>query len=198
MPDTDLDGAPLDAPTSLGAVRGAVFRVASKVLAHQIGDAWVRHVGETDAMLADLLRSNLPPMHWRPLESFIALMQRASERVDATQTARIIGRSTITATFPRFFGADPATLRPEQVLLAAEAYWSRYHQWSRVQIEDTTAAVHVVVVGGPGDEVVCALVAGTLQRITEMSGARAVTVDHPTCAHRGDEITRFVVTWDRT
>ena len=194
-------GAPLVATpvlaetTDLGAVRGAIFRVASKVLMHQFGDAWVRHLGESDASLAEVLRPSLEASHWRPLELYLELMRRVSEQIEPRHVARLIGRSTISATFARFFGADPASMPPAGLLHAATSYWTKYHSWSRVRVEDRPGGVSVVIIGSPGEESMCSLVGGMLQRIAELAGAEDVVVEHVHCAPRGDEDDRFEVSW---
>jgi len=180
-----------------GMGRAAHFRVAGRVIAHLAGDAAVRSLCEADAELATALAPGASPLGWLPLSLLCDLVERASEHVrnrgqdTQEQLMRAIGRSTISATFARFFGADPATLGVVSMLAILPSMWNRYHGWSKARVmKRGTGAADVVVVG------VCPalavhLLAAELAKSCELAGATGVEV---TSQSDGREH-RFGVTW---
>ena len=180
-----------------GDTRGAVFRIAYKLLGHHLGAAWLRRTAEEHPELADVLDPRLAPMSWQPLDRLVSLLAlTAGSGLDPAQVAVAIGRSTITATFSHFFGADPASLSPAGVIRAAQSYWSRYHSWSMVRVEDAgDSGASVLVAGQVGDPVVCSLVSGMLARIAELAGATEVTVGFPADIGPDSPVVRYELTW---
>jgi len=168
----------ISAGDQVGRIRGVFFRVALRLLNHQLGASWVAKVKQSDQSLSGVLEPSLSPMSWQPLDKLVALLVRAAEdHPEPEKMARGIGRTTMTATFARFFGADPSSLAPDAVLGAATAYWSRYHQWSTAHIDIQTAERCTIVMNGdPGHRLIQALVEGSLVRIAELAGATDVRV----------------------
>ncbi len=163
-----------------GRIRGVFFRVALRILNHQLGPNWIARVKQSDQALAGVLETKLAPMSWQPVDKLIALLLRAAEDHPQPETmARAIGSTTMTATFARFFGADPQSLAPDAVLGAVVAYWSRYHKWSTAAIDMQGADKCTVVLSGtPGHQLIELLVEGCLTRIPELAGATNVQVRH--------------------
>ena len=175
--------------------RGAVFRVAYKLFSHHLGAGQVRRLGEENPELAEVLRANLSPTCWRPLDHLImAIEQAVADQNRRNDLARILGRAVMTVTFARFFGAEPSSLKPFALLKASESCWSRYHTWGRLEVSavDDTSCI-VVVHDSPGNPIVCSLVAGSLARIAELSGAKGVEVEERKCD--GGEC-QFHLRWD--
>jgi serine/threonine-protein kinase len=179
-----------------GEIRGAHFRVAARGITSRLGVAALRQLVEASPQLARVLSPTLPAIGWEPVEIFLELLDRASARMDADEMARMIGRATIQATFARFFGANPASLPIETVMRAAPAFWGRYHTWSRLTIA-LSAPHHTELILDHSVALapMCAMAGAQLARVAELSGGREVTLDHTTCAARGDAECRFVVTW---
>lgn len=186
-----------DLGPAAGNTRGAVFRIAYKLLGHHLGAAWIRRVAEERPQLADVLDPRLPAMSWQPLDKLFSLLALTHERgLDPYHVAAAIGRATITATFSHFFGADPASLSPAGVIRAAQSYWPRYHSWSMARVEEARATGAVVhVAGSMGHVVVCALVAGMLVRIAELAGADNVQVAYPPDVTNDAPVVRYELTW---
>jgi len=180
-----------------GHSRGALFRVASKLLGHRLGSTWVRRLAESNAALAEVLQPTLSPMSWQPVEQLITLLERTSGRVrDPRELARTLGRTTMSATFARFFGADPSTLTPSALLKAAEAYWSRYHTWGHVRVvDDGTKGIIATITECPRDPLIAALIEGALGRIAELAGAVDVTVQQSETMVDGQHAFRFAISW---
>jgi diguanylate cyclase (GGDEF)-like protein len=182
---------------AMGHTRGALFRVAYRLLGNQLGTAWVRNLTERDETLAEVLNPQLAPMSWQPVDRLVGLLQRSIDAVpNPGAFAMAIGRATMTATFARFFGADPTSLPIGKVVKAAEAYWSRYHTWGKVTVEDLRAGHCAVVVhNSPGEPLLCAVVEGSLGRVAELAGAEAVTTAHPECVAGNHRACRFILDW---
>ncbi len=178
-------------------VRGAVFRVAAKLIEHHLGSPWCRRVIEADDELRVVLDPRLRTSSWQPHERFVTLLRRASESfANPAQLTRALGRTTMSATLPRLFGADPKTLSPQALLKAAESYWSRYFTWGDIQVQQTAPSEVVIRISGDSSDVlVCEVVSGAFERIAELSGATCVKVDHSACVHRGDATCQYHVTW---
>jgi hypothetical protein len=194
----------LRAPRAPGApaqTRGALFRIACRLLGNHLGPDWLRAVADEWPAVAPLLSPRLSPISWHPVEHLVALLERASGQLrDPIGFSRAIGRATITATFARFFGADPRTLSPARLLRAAEAYWPRYHSWGRVTAsQDDAASCALVLEDSPRARLLCAVVEGSFARIAELADARDVQTAHPECAadHPGERaaVCRFTVRW---
>jgi diguanylate cyclase (GGDEF)-like protein len=197
-PTSDAVEAPSGAAT--GDTRGAVFRIAYKLLGHHLGASWLRRVAEEHPELADVLDPRLSPMSWQPLDRLFSLLALTPDGgLDPYQVAYAIGRSTITATFSHFFGADPASLEPAGVIRAAQSYWSRYHSWSMVRVEGAgDAGASVLVAGQMGHVIACSLVAGMFARIAEMAGAENVEVTYPPDVTDDAAVVRYELTWAAT
>jgi hypothetical protein len=187
-------------PPLAGHSRGALFRVAYRVLGSRLGADWVAQLTRGKPGLAEVLNPSLAPMSWQPVRHLIALLEESRAAIrEAQPFAMAIGRATMTATFSRFFGADPRNVPTLKVLRAAERYWSRYHTWGRVTSEATgPAACTLVVHGSPGEPLLCAMVQGCFARIAELSGAADVVTAHPACVGDGHAACTFTVAWRET
>jgi hypothetical protein len=176
--------------------RGAWFRVAHKLLTHQLGADWVRRVVSDDPRLAAVLDPRLSPTSWQPLELFVALLDRAAASVrDHHKLARSLGKITISATLPRFFGADPVAHPPMALLRAAESYWARYHSWGRLSVSEDDSMAILDLRGSPGLPMLCSVIEGAFGRIAEVAGASEVATAHPRCVRDGNPACRFGVRW---
>jgi len=185
---------------TLGQTRGAVFRVAYRLLGNRLGNEWVRQLARQTPALGPVLDPALPPMSWQPVERLITLLAKSVEAVpDAGAFAMAIGRATMTATFARFFGADPAGLPPGKVLRAAESYWNRYHTWGGVSVDQTRpSACTVVLHDSPGEPLLCALIEGSFARVAELAGADEVRTGHPACVAGDHKECVFKIAWRET
>ncbi len=182
-------------------VRAAHFRVAARVIAHLAGDATVRALAEADPELAMALAADASPLGWLPLTLLCTLVERAAAHVPggkggrdeaaADQLMRAIGRSTVSATFARFFGADPATLGVVSMLAVLPSMWGRYHGWSRARVMKRGPSAADVVVMGAAPPLAVALVAAELGKACELAGATGVTVE----AQSDGREHRFAVAW---
>jgi serine/threonine-protein kinase len=186
---------PATRATTPGRVRAAHFRVAAKLIEHRAGGAAVRTIADASPALAGALARTLSPTGWEAADLLVELIERAG-RGAAPELAHNIGRATITATFARFFGANPASLSVETVLRAAPAFWGRYHDWSQLALAAVSpGAVELVLDKRSGSQLLCTLVAGELERVVELAGASTVTVEHHRCACRGAPDCAFRIAW---
>jgi len=179
-------------------VRGVMFRVAARVLSHHLGAAWVSRAAAQDAGLADVLRDDLPALGWQPVSRMAALLARLDDHADAVRLAREVGRGAISATFARFFGADPRSLSPAALLGVAGGCWPRYYSLSAVDVTGDEGACDAVVSGAPCHPLICQVNAGMLQRIAELAGAEKVAVVHDQCVLGGEGVCRFGVRWGQS
>jgi diguanylate cyclase (GGDEF)-like protein len=184
-------------PSGVPHTRGVLFRSAYRVLGARQGAAWVAHVSRRLPALAQALQPQNTLLSWHPTELFVQMLRaiRDSGR-DARAFGRELGRVAASATFSRFFGADPAALSPGPVLDATDLIWKRYHTWGEVSIErdaDQEAAL-VTLSGGPGEELIWSSTAGILEQVAVLAGAAKSQVD---ILAENDKpgICRFRVTW---
>jgi diguanylate cyclase (GGDEF)-like protein len=180
-----------------GHVRAAHLRVLSRLLQHHVGDSGLaRIVTETPALSA-ALSAGLAPLGWADLSDLVTAFEVARTHVPSQLVPRKVGRGTMSATFARLYGADPATLPAETVLTALPAFWARYHDWGDVEVSVSPGAADVVLHGYAGSVDVCALVAAELERVVEMTGAVAAGVTHTACAMVGGRRCEYRVIWTR-
>jgi len=183
-----------------GQSRGALFRVAYRIFGNRLGADWVSKLMRTNPSLGEVLDPSLAPMSWQPIAHMITLLTESKSAVREPRSfAMAIGRATMTATFARFFGADPTNLPTLKVLRSAERFWSRYHTWGNVSAEAIGPTTCTLVVhGSPGQELLCALIEGSFARIAELTGATDVGTRHTECVANGHDACKFVVSWQET
>jgi hypothetical protein len=182
-----------------GMIRAAHFRIAGRVIAHLAGDAAVRSLCESSADISDALATGLSPMGWLPLGLLCELSERAALHIKratlteaSEQLIRAIGRSTMAATFPRFFGADPATLGVASMLAVLPSVWSRYHGWCRIRSSNKRAPGEAeILLVGEGPPLALQLVSAQLAKACELAAATNVKVSHNAAGHEH----QFVIQW---
>jgi hypothetical protein len=180
----------------VGSTRGAVFRVAYRILGNRLGTAWVRDTCEQWPDLKEVMRPTVGNLTWFPIERLGALLQAVPSAVrDPKKVARELGRAAMTAVFARFYGADPATATPAKVLGEVGRFWSRLHSWGLVTVQAGPASAHVDIARTPKDPLICCLVEGTLERIAELAGAVDATARHTACESQGAPSCTFEVSW---
>jgi diguanylate cyclase (GGDEF)-like protein len=188
----ELPGAPR---VIIGHVRAAHLRVLSRLLQHHVGVAGLAELVAQTPVLAGALSSSLAPLGWVDLADLVAALALARTHVPSQLVPRKVGRGTMSATFARLFGAEPSTLSPEAVLNALPGFWARYHDWGDVEVSVAAGSTDVVLHGYAGSADVCTLVAAELERVVELTGARAVGVMHTACAFNGARRCEYRVTW---
>ncbi len=189
---------PLGPPVveDLGESRGALFRVAYRILGNRLGSAWVRRACEDHPPLAEVLRPTVAPYDWFPTERLIAVLRSVPAQVrDPRKVARELGRAAMSATFARFLGADPASQSPSEVLGAATEYWNRYHSWGEVRVDGTAGRSVVQITGTPREPLICCLVEGALERVAELAGAAQAVARQLQCEADGATACRFEIRW---
>jgi uncharacterized protein (TIGR02265 family) len=170
--------------------RGAFFRTALRMLDRDLGAAFARRLEDLDATLAHNF-VQATPSGWLPVDDLVRIVELAGELLgDPAEIAWRIGRATMSASLALHFGADPSRLGPAALLKAGEVYWTRYHSWGQLAVTEVDGGAEVRLVPAPVP-IVAALVAGSLERIVELAGARDVEVGSWA---EGDEH-RFVVSW---
>ncbi len=179
----------------IGKIRGAHFRVLSKIMAHHLGEAALHRMAVERPTFAPVLVSSLAPTSWQELSLFVNLLGHTAVLLPNVAVTRQVGRGVISATFARMFGADPASLPIETVLAATPTFWPRYHDWgdANVYVDEGKADVMLESYGGSPE--MCAVVGAQFQRIIELAGGTEVTVDHTTCASHTADACRYRLTW---
>nr|MDQ3301590.1 diguanylate cyclase [Myxococcota bacterium] len=198
-PTSGLEQAHLVRPPNerivTGQVRGAHLRVLSRLLQHHIGEGGMAKLVNESPRLAGALSASLAPLAWVELADLVTALESARAKVPSQLVPRKVGRNTISATFARLFGADPASVPAETVLAALPSYWPRFHAWGEVAVEVRPGIADVSLSGYAGSTDVCALVAAELERIVELTGAREVMATHTSCACTGDPRCDFQLQW---
>jgi hypothetical protein len=183
-------------PLAEGKSRGALFRVAYKILGNRLGSAWVRRAIEDDPRLSEVLRPTVSPLGWYPTDRLVALLRAVPAGVrDPRKVARELGRASMTYTFARFYGADPAAATPDEVLARVAATWPEYHSWGEIHVESAHGHTRVAIAHTPRDPLLCCMVEGALERIAELAGGAQVAARHTGCESDGAESCVFEVAW---
>ncbi|MGE5183922.1 MAG: protein kinase domain-containing protein, partial [Acidobacteriota bacterium] len=186
-----------DTPVIGGRVRAAHLRVLSRILQHQIGESGMAKLRNERPELAAVLAPTLAPLAWVQLVELVGALDQAREVMPGTQLPRKVGRGTMSATFARLFGADPSSLAAETVLAALPTFWSRYHDWGPAEVAVRPGVAEIVLDGYSGSTDVCALVVAELERIVELTGARAVGSSHTRCRCLGAPSCEYRLHWSR-
>ncbi len=193
--DSGLLQQAANARVVIGHVRAAHLRVLSRLLQHYLGEAGLAQVVREAPGLAGVLSTTLAPLGWVSLADLVTAFELARTHVPSQLVPRKVGRGTMSATFARLFGSDPASLSAEAVLTALPAFWARYHDWGDLEVSVGPRRADLVLSGYAGSRDVCALVAAELERIIELTGAAAVDVAHPACAFTGARRCEYRMTW---
>jgi diguanylate cyclase (GGDEF)-like protein len=186
-----------DKPVIDGRVRAAHLRVLSRILQHHVGESGMAKLRNEHPELATVLAPTLAPLAWVQLVELVGALDQARSLLPSATLPRKVGRGTMSATFARLFGADPSSLAPETVLAALPTFWSRYHDWSSVEVAVRGGAAEIVLDGYSGSTDVCALVVAELERIVELTGARAVGSSHQKCRCTGAAACEFRINWSK-
>jgi len=189
-----------DPTAAADATRGALFRIAYRILGNRLGSAWVRAACERDPELAEVLRPTLPPDAWYPSARLVELLGQVPPAVrDPHRVAREIGRASMTATFARFYGIEPAALAalgPARVLGDAARFWPWFHRWGRVRALAAPTSATVTVEATPRAPLLCCHVEGMLERIAELAGGVAARAKQISCEGQGDAACAFELAWN--
>jgi diguanylate cyclase (GGDEF)-like protein len=184
-------------PEITGRVRAAHLRVLHKILQHGVGESGLARLKTERPDLANLLGATLAPLGWVELRELVGTFDVARDLLPGMVVAQKVGRGTMSATFARLFGADPASLSPETVLAALPTFWDRYHEWTDVEVAVKPGFAEIRQTGYPGSSDICLLVGAELERIVELTGAEAVTSSHPLCRLAGNDACEFKLSWSR-
>jgi serine/threonine-protein kinase len=177
----------------LRALRGAVFRQAYRVLGNRLGSGWITAAVAQDPALLQVVGPQIAPRDWIPVDLFPPMVRGASGGRDPVKLAREIGRVAATGPFGRYDGEGIDL--PEQLLAQPRRFWNRYASWGTLTCEQAAAHAAVKVADGPRDAVVCGLVEGLLERLTEMAGGVDARAWHVSCRARGDGECIFELRW---
>jgi serine/threonine protein kinase len=178
-----------------GQVRAAHLRVLSRLLQHHVGEAGLARIVSETPELAGALSTTLAPLGWVALTDLVTAFELARTYVPSQLVPRKVGRGTVSATFARLFGADPATLSAETLLTALPAFWAHYHDWGDLDVSVEPGRADLVLYGNAGSIDVCALVGAELERIVELTGAGTVGVTQTACAFLGAPRCEYRATW---
>ena len=178
-----------------GRVRAAHLRVLSRLLRHHLGESGMARLVAEAPNLAPALAPTLAPLAWVALGDLVEALDRARAAVPSQLVPRAVGRGTVSATFARLYGAEPASLPAEMVMAALPVFWARYHDWSDAEVAVRPGEADVALRGYPGSPDICALVAAELERVIELTGAEGVTATHPACACEGAARCEYRVRW---
>jgi hypothetical protein len=170
----------------------------SRILQHHVGESGMARIRSERPELTSVLSPSIAPLGWIDLRELVAAFDCARDMLaDSHLVPHKVGRGTMSATFARLFGADPASLSTETVLAALPTFWDRYHEWTDVTVAVKQGEADVTLTGYPGSSAVCSMIASELERIVELSGAEQVGSTHPVCRCAGHATCEYKVTWVR-
>ncbi|MDB4955476.1 MAG: hypothetical protein JWO36_3045, partial [Myxococcales bacterium] len=87
------------------------------------------------------------------------------------------------------------SLPPETVMQALPTFWARYHDWGEIEVTVQEGAADVLIKGFAGSTDVCALVGAELERVVELTGAKAVGAAHTSCRCLGGAVCEYRLSW---
>jgi hypothetical protein len=181
------------------ATRGALFRIAYRILGNRLGSAWVRAAGEQNPGLATVLRPTVAADGWYPamrLADVLGLVPPAVR--DPRRVARVIGRASMTATFARYRGIEAAALAalgPARVLGDIERFWPWFHRWGQISAETEPTTARVVLTGSLRAPLLCDHVEGMLERIAELAGGAGARARQTACESQDAPACVFELVW---
>jgi serine/threonine protein kinase len=185
-------------PLIHGRVRAAHLRVLSRILQHHVGESGMARITTERPELAAAFAATLAPLAWIELGDLISALDCTVGLLPGAAVARKVGRGTMSATFARLFGADPASLTPETVLSALPTFWPRYHDWGDVEVNVNPGSATVSLTGYSGSTAVCAMISAELERIVELTGSHAAS-HHAMCRCTSNaEVCEFQINWFRS
>jgi hypothetical protein len=184
-------------PIINGRVRAAHLRVLTRIVSHHIGESGMAKLKAEHPSLANVLATTLAPLAWVELAELVGALDSARQVLPNAMLPRKVGRGTMSATFSRLFGAEPSSLSAETVLAALPTFWTRYHEWGGAEATVRSGAAEITLEGYSGSVDVCELVTAEIERIVELTGARAVASSHPRCKVRGGGACEFRLNWQR-
>jgi serine/threonine-protein kinase len=191
----DIEPISVPPATLVGRVRAAHLRVLSKLLQHQIGESGMAKMTAERPELASAFASTLAPLSWVDLAELVRALEHVRGLMPTAGVPRKVGRGTMSATFARLYGADPATIDTATVIAALPTFWSRYHEWGDVSIVVRDSAAEIALAGVSGSSDMCMLVGAELERIVELTGADAVGAAHTACRYSGSSRCEFHLSW---
>ncbi|CAN5433045.1 hypothetical protein BH11MYX1_BH11MYX1_45530 [soil metagenome] len=185
-------------PQVRGRVRAAHLRVLSRILQHHVGESGMAKLAIERPELASAFSATIAPLAWVSLDELVKALECTHALLPHAGVPRKVGRGTMSATFARLFGADPASLAPETVLQALPTFWPRYHDWGEVDVSVNQGSATISLAGYAGSTEVCALIAAEVERIVELTGAHAAS-HHAMCRCTSDAaMCEFQVSWFRS
>jgi hypothetical protein len=172
--------------------------VLARILQTHLGESGMARVVAERPRAPAALSPTLAPMSWVELRDLVSVLAQVVLLMPNQAVPRKVGRGTMSATFPRLFGADPTSLAPEKILAALPSFWPRYHDWGDVTVAVEPGTADIKLLGYAGSVDVCAMVAAELERIVELTGATAVSAAHTACTCLTPERhCAFRLTWTR-
>jgi diguanylate cyclase (GGDEF)-like protein len=184
------------------SARGALFRIAYRILGNRLGSAWVRGTAERHPELREVLSPAISPFAWYRVEHLVRLLSQVPPSVrDPLRVARELGRATMTSSFARFYGTERealAQLSPAAVFDEAPRFWPRLHGWGKLGVETGPNSARVSLSGTPREPLLCCLVEGSLERIAELAGGIGARAWQSSCESQGGAACVFEVRWSES
>nr|MBA3540895.1 hypothetical protein [Deltaproteobacteria bacterium] len=176
--------------------RGVLFRSAYEVLGARRGSAWVGDISAKFPELATALGPQSSAMAWHPTTAFISVLESLGKDESERRTfASQLGRTALESSFGQFYGANPSTATPAQVLRASDLFWSSYHTWGTASVSARDTDADFTLTKGIASSLLCASTAGLLAGVVVRAGGLKVSVDHSLCIADGANRCVFHLSW---
>jgi hypothetical protein len=154
------------------ASRGALFRVAYRVLGNRLGGAWLAQIIDAEPALAKVLRNDLSPSDWQPTALLTSVCKAVPREVrDPRKVARELARAAMVQTLAGLLGHDPASDGTRALVEDLPTILKRYHSWAAARVGFGERAARVELVGVPPDQTLAWYLEGMIERIAELGGA---------------------------
>jgi eukaryotic-like serine/threonine-protein kinase len=183
--------------TSAARTRGVVFRSLPRAFGAREAGRLRDTIGAAQPELARVI-GDAAPLAWLPTDLLVDLLAIAPAHLNRTATslAQEIARSSVRATFRRFFPASAATLAPERTLSAVRNIWSRYQSWGELTTMPVQPGQHVIRICSTLKlPELCAWAEGMIEQLVVLSGGTGVAIAHEGCEVHGDPACLYRVSW---
>jgi len=174
---------------------GQFFRSAYSTLGRRRGTAWLMQIGAKSAALSRLVRPSTPSGSWEMAELLIMVLKGAeSTEGFRLELARQLGAAALSGGWDELVAGRQ--LDGHALLAAAPEVWGRFFRGAQLAVGDLALGrMKVTVDPAPPDKLLCAVIAGWIERLVELAGGTDVVVEHPDHDATGTRPCGFAIRW---
>jgi hypothetical protein len=116
--------------------------------------------------------------------------------VPLEEFARDIGRFSADEAVRGVYRFFARVLTPETILAKAASFWSAMNTVGRMEVaSDGSGSALIRLIDYPSDPVMCLRIAGWIEKMADLTGAKNAVVRPLRCVAKGDPICEWRITW---